>query len=263
MSLEILLNNIIEYPSNANDNKIICILLDAEYKEHLSLIKIMEMTSKSYKFDIQVAFDNFNDSTYLNITNKLLELETIKEDIKHITPQTQINADIIRNIKSIETCSKFFSLIPPSFINTIIETEFYLKETFNNLVNLPIDIITKNTKTLNNLRLEILNEIMKNDYIYINPFLQYETYIISNNIIEYIEKLSGIENCLLNSELCAFNRHNYINQETNLLWSDYYKEIFLLNSNYRLDLSKITTNETFISQFNEILTRIKRFIDNY
>lgn len=263
MNVEQIINNILQFPLDSNDPKIICSILDNEYQEILANIKVMEISFKSFKFDMDVSIYNFNDSLYTQITKKISELEQIKTEINFVEPQKYIHADIVKNIKNFEISPKFFSVIPSSFINTIIETEFYLKQLDDDLVTIPSDIVSKTTKTLKDLKFQILTQTLSENYATIKPFFDFETFVISNGIIEIIDKLNSIEQCLLNSDMCNYNRTNFIKIETNLLWSQYYKEYFLFNNQYRLDMSKLTSNKTTISRFNEILKRVKRFIDHF
>jgi len=262
MSLEQLTNTFNSLPQSSSDIRMICNALEGAYSVNKSQLESLYQASKLFKTQIILAFEYLDSESYESIIEGLTDIET--EYVKLIEDNVivdVVDVDMVQSIKNLDICTDLINNLPPSIVEMILSVEFGLQEAVNNLVPLPLDILSNTINLINEVKVKTIKDILGQNYtLIIDPLLTYESFLSSNEVTTIITSLEEIEMCLMNPLGCNKTRDNLMNKDTNLLWSQYFKEVMNINKKGKLQLEKFTSDKLKISQAKEILERSKTFL---
>lgn len=260
-NLETALN---EFPKDTDDFNIICNIVYAEYKICNNILNVLTFPQAVIKREMSAAIDLIDDTSYNLIMENLNILNKIVYDVLPIVPSS-INADILR-IGDLLTnsCVDLLGVIPESAFNMFQDFEHDLLtfvDTTRNLINTPSEILNSMGKSLLDIKDRALKEVLGVNFnTILNPLMQYEQFLISNDIHLLLDKMKKIERCMTKNGICNRDKRDFIHPTAKTLYSTYYVNQFMINSNGQLNLNLIGNHTSEQkSRLHNILTSVQKY----
>lgn len=249
------LNDIIEeyklkfsnYAKNPEDLNIICTIVYDQYIKHKNALDITLVGHVYVKNDMMAAINKFDGTIADEIINTLTDILAALKDVlpPKITSIKGTTANIGRLLASL--CVDFNSNLPESLFNIFQDIEngiIDLTDDLNHLIQLPYDLtfgIAKNVLELKNEMLIASLGYLFNDVLY--PILAYEQFLLDNGVMDLVKKMKSIETCMVKPGVCNRPKKDFIHTGSNKVYSDYYKSLFLTDTQGNLDIKKLVPNQ--------------------
>lgn len=268
--------NILNIPSNPSNVSFIFSSIIKDYETIKKTLDALSMLHTIYIRNINNVYNYMTRSIYIETHNIMSNLEIEKSLLPNIN-KTTTSEDLSQAvidffdpslIKSKEGYSyiavedvataplnidqKYMSLITPEIQSLILQ---FTMEQHKTSFKTPVSTIHDIEKTNSNLKLDNFITKFGIHYTnYISHFLNERDLVESNEIISLIDKLSLIEDFIITTQLIKPS-WDMIAQSTSLMYSDYYKDLFLLDNNGKFKYSSIITDSEQCSYTEEIITR--------
>lgn len=256
-----------EFPKDSDDFNIICNIVYAEYKICNNVLNVLTFPQAAVKRELIAAINLIDNESYQFILDNLNSLNKIVYDILPIVPST-INADILRIGDLLaNSCVDLLGVIPESAFNLFQDFEHDLLtfvDTTRNLINTPSEIFNSMGKSLLDIKDKALRDVLGITFnTILNPLIQYEQFLISNDIHLLIDKMKKIERCMTKNGICNRDKRDFIHPTAKTLYSTYYVNQFMINSFGELNLNLIGnyTSEQK-SRLHNILTSVQKYRNN-
>jgi hypothetical protein len=238
------------FPITSNDPNIITSVVINEYNINKKTLDTVYRTSTLIKSDILLAVDLLTSENYNIIIKNLNDLNAIISKAKKFEYKVDSSIDITTTMTVTEQ-ARFLGAIPESVFNLIN----YMK--LNNPTD-PVDMpsamgvsIENNSKVAKDNAIKNLMGSLYDTVIF--PFIEYQSYIDSNNIKFLIDKLANIEYFLIPK----YSSPRNFMHTSGLLYSKYYMEQYMINNQGKLKVNRLSSDTDKISKIHNILSNIE------
>jgi hypothetical protein len=251
------------YPKDASDFNVICSIAKAQYDVLNVIIDTLLIPQSVLKDALESGLSSLDSIKYDAIIHALDGLNTVLKTASPVIP-TRIDPDIVRAANLLFTnCKDLLSVLPQDMFNLLEDYNHGINSFINlnnSLIMLPTSLANMISSSLLKLKDNTLKSILGSlfdDILF--PVLDYENFLNDNGINEMIRKMSVIEKCMMNKNLCGRPRKDFLHDDDKMLNSTYYKKQFLINSQGQIELevAGITTDQQ--TKFNNIMKSLRTY----
>lgn len=248
------------FPKNSSDLNVILEISYSEYKTYISTLDVLLLGNKFFKPLITAAVSSLDAATYSTI---IKSVGILISTLKSVSPGNITSIDLkigeVGNLLSI-ACTDYLGSIPGDLYNIFND----IKNQINNNATISLGPGLSNilANSLLKLKEKALNEMLGSDIFntIISPLIMYEKFLKDNDINDIITLMIKLENCMTKPGIGNRPRKDFVEPTTNKLYSTYYKELFLIDSNGKLNIKSLGVNDSKnIAQLNNVMSVVNTF----
>lgn len=182
-----------------------------------------------------------------------------------------IPADLLINISSavdisISRAAEGVNMDPadPSiFVNTgkdVVDMMMEANAEISNLLKLPTGLTAGILTQINRAKDAAIDEVFGDlSDIISKPIRYYEGFLASTGVSELIKKLETYEKCLTKKGLCNKKMKDIQEKTTKKVYSRYFRDVFLIDSNGKVKMNKLSDSKQKIKSITNINKKIDLF----
>lgn len=251
--LDQLKQDIENLPLDASDPNIIASIVEEDYhKNRLMLDTIYVSIENLYLTDIVSATDYLDQAHYDEVISAFDDLTAIINQSPKYDYKVDSSIDITTDMTTEEQIR---------FLGSVNQTTFdlilYMKENSpDESVDLPSAMGASIDRSLYSLKDKALADYLGYDSYHwiIEPLMQYQDYIDSNDVITQIERLANMELFLIPKYRSP---DNFI--VGNELYSNYYRSKFYIDKRGKLQVNKLSPDTVKQSRLHNVLANIENY----
>lgn len=250
--LDRLRQDIDNFPKDASDINNITAVIVNEYTNVKLTLDTLYRSATLIQTDMISAMPLITNESVSAILKHLNDLNAIvnkTRDFEYkIHPSVDVTDDMTR-----EEQIRFMGSIPENLFNLFQIFKYYKPEDKVDMPSFMAQSIKASMKISKDDALIGLLGNYYNDIVF--PFIEYQSYIDSNDVRQLIDKLANIELFLIPKYTTS---RNFI-ADDGYIFSAHYERIYMINPEGKIALNRLTSDKATISQIHNILANIELY----
>lgn len=251
--LDKLKEEIANFPTDATDQNIITSVIINEYNKNKLMLDTTYRASTLIMTDVVSAITLITDENYATMMNNFSDLIAIAKKTKDFEFKIDPSVDVTDDMTTEEQI-RFLAAVPQSMFDTIQIIKYYKPDY---AIDMPNAMAASLNNSIVSAKVTALKGLMGSLYTNIlSPFIEYQTYLDSNEIRKMIDVLANAEMFLIPKYAAPDNFMN----GSGVLYSTYYNNNYKIASNGKIQLSKLITDQGTLSQFHNLLECLDEYM---